>query len=276
MSTLNVYNVNETKSIIISKSKSKSEIKRKAISIDKLSVHYGETSALADVCFDVEDKEYLGIIGPNGGGKTTLLKSILGLVPMSSGTIDIYGKRPGKTGALIGYVPQISVFDKKFPITVQEVVLTGRLKSELSLFHKYSNEDRKRVNEILNSIGIYKLRNRQISALSGGEFQKMLIARALAVRPKLLLLDEPTASVDVGAREQIFSLLDELNENMTIILVTHDLMAVSSHIKTLACLNGRLVYHGRAELDENIVKELYGCPVDLIAHGVPHRVLREH
>jgi len=125
-------------------------------------------------------------------------------------------------------------------------------------------------------VGIGSLANRQIAKLSGGEFQKMLIARALAVNPRLLLLDEPTASVDAVSRDQIYGLLAELNQNMTIILVTHDLLAISSQVHRLACLNGRLVYHGEPELTGNIVNNLYGCPVDLIAHGVPHRVLKEH
>jgi len=248
----------------------------KAVCIEDLSVKYGRTPALAGVSLDVNEGEYLGIIGPNGGGKTTLLKAILGLVVPIRGDISVYGKRPGKTGRLIGYVPQIAALEKDFPITVKQVVLTGRLNPIFSMFHKYKQRDIEKAEELLNKVGIYKLKDRMISELSGGEFQKMLIARALAVDPKLLLLDEPTASVDASSRDQIFSLLNTLNDSMTIILVTHDLMAVSSHVKSLACINGHLVYHGDAEINEKIVKNLYGCPVDLIAHGVPHRVLREH
>ncbi len=249
---------------------------KKAVCIDNLSVRYAETLALKGVSLHVYEGAYLGIIGPNGGGKTTLLKAILGLVNPESGKIDIYGKEPGKTGKLIGYVPQITVLDKGFPISVKQVVLTGRLNANFSLFHKYKRSDLEKSDELLNKVGIYKLKDRMISDLSGGEFQKMLIARALAVAPKLMLLDEPTASVDASSREQIFSLLNELNQDMTIILVTHDLLAVSSHVKSLACINGGLVYHGDTEINEEIVKNLYGCPVDLIAHGVPHRVLKEH
>ena len=154
--------------------------------------------------------------------------------------------------------------------------MTGRLKSKVSLFHKYCKEDLEKTEQALEAVGIVHLRNRMISDLSGGEFQKMLIARALAVEPKLMLLDEPTASVDAQSRDAIFSLLNRLNQKMTIVLVTHDLMAVSSHVKELACINGKLVYHGIAEINEEIVQNLYNCPVDLIAHGVPHRVLKEH
>jgi len=248
----------------------------KAICIENLTVKYRETPAITGVSLNVEAGDYLGIIGPNGGGKTTLLKAIIGLVSYTSGKIMVYGKKPGNHRGLISYVPQITTLDKRFPITVNEVVLTGMLNPTFIPFNKYSQSDKKKADELLNMVGIYKLKDRMISELSGGEFQKMLIARALAVNPKLLLLDEPTASVDANAREQIFSLLNELNKDMTIVLVTHDLLAVSSYVKTIACLNGRLVYHGGTELNEEVVNALYGCPIDLIAHGVPHRVLRQH
>lgn len=247
-----------------------------AVHIDNLSVCYGQTPAIAGVCLDVSDGEYLGIIGPNGGGKSTLLKAILGLVPISSGTVQVYGGRPGNNRAIVGYVPQFASLDKRFPITLGEVVLTGRLKKGLSPFFSYTQEDHDFSHQLIKRVGLEGLENRQISALSGGEFQRMLIARALAVNPRLLLLDEPTASVDAASRDHIYTLLAELNESMTIILVTHDLLAVSSHVHMLACLNSHLIYHGEPQLTENIVNSLYGCPVDLIAHGVPHRVLREH
>ena len=250
--------------------------KHKAVRIGNLSVRYGQTLAISEICLEVEDGEYLGIIGPNGGGKTTVLKAILGLVPAASGTIEVYGKKPGETGTLVGYVPQFAEMEKSFPATVREVVMMGRLKQKLSLFHKFKKEDREIADELMQKVGIYSLAGRQIGGLSGGEFQKALIARALAAKPRLLLLDEPTASVDAASRDQIHQLLEELNKSMTIILVTHDLLAVSSNVRRLACLNRRLVYHGEPELNEDVVNNLYGCPVDLIAHGVPHRVLKEH
>lgn len=251
-------------------------LKDKPICIENLTVQYGETSALTDVSLCVEERDYLGIIGPNGGGKTTLLKAILHLVRPTTGQIYVYGKKTGHEEKVIGYVPQMSAVDKKFPITVQQVVLMGMLPSSISLFHHFKPKDIEKANKFLDLVGIYKLKKRMISELSGGEFQKMLIARAIAVEPKILILDEPTASVDANSRNQIFSLLKKLNENMTIILVTHDLLAISSYVKTLACINGRLVYHGDTELTEEVIESLYECPVDLIAHGVPHRVLRGH
>lgn len=247
-----------------------------AVHIDNLSVYYGQTPAIAGVCLDVSDGEYLGIIGPNGGGKSTLLKAILGLVPATAGTVRVYGRQPGKSRDAVGYVPQFAALDRRFPITVLEVVLTGRLKPGLAPLFRYTARDRERAHELLKKVGMDGLAERRISGLSGGELQKMLIARALAVDPRLLLLDEPTASVDAASRDQIYALLADLNRDRTIILVTHDLLAVSSQVHSLACLNGQLVYHGEPELTEHIVNSLYGCPVDLIAHGVPHRVLKEH
>lgn len=249
---------------------------RKAIRINNLSVYYGQTPAITGVCFDVVDGEYLGIIGPNGGGKSTLLKAILGLVPLTSGDVQIYGKAPEKNKELVGYVPQVISIDKRFPITLLEVILTGRIKTGLSPFFRFTNSDREIAYELIEKVGLQGLENRQISRLSGGEFQKMLIARAITMNPKLLLLDEPTANVDENSRNQIYNLLEELNRNMTIVMVTHDLFAVSSKIGRLACINDHLIYHGKPELSENIVNKLYGCPVDLIAHGVPHRVLQRH
>lgn len=251
-------------------------MREKVIHVDNLTVYYGQTPALTSVCLDVYEGEYLGIIGPNGGGKTTLLKTMLGINPPTEGIVEIYGEPIAKQPTLMGYVPQFAVMNKTFPMTVFEVVLTGRLKSGLKPFFHYTQKDQATVRDLLARVGISDLAERQISQLSGGEFQKMLIARALAVKPRLLLLDEPTASVDAVSREQIYHLLEELNKEMTIILVTHDLLAVSSYVGQLACLNTRLVYHGEPELTEEVVNHLYGCPVDLIAHGVPHRVLKDH
>lgn len=247
-----------------------------AVAMENLSVRYGGTAALTDVNLTVEAGEYLGIIGPNGGGKSTLLKAMLGLVRPSSGSVRIFGQAPRGAYGRIGYVPQFSELDKRFPITLLDVVLTGRLKPGFAAFYRYSASDKAAALSLIEQVGLGELAKRRVSDLSGGEFQKMLIARALAAEPRLLLLDEPTASVDAASREQIYGLLAALNRKMTIILVTHDLLAVSSQVKRLACLNGALVYHGEPELGEEMVDRLYGCQVDLIAHGVPHRVLKQH
>lgn len=247
-----------------------------ALTINKLSVKYGDTPALSGITLKVNAGDYLGVIGPNGGGKSTLLKAIMGLVKTASGNIKVSGHTPGYLHKNIGYVPQTSDVDKSFPINVQEVVLTGMLVRGFPIFRKYSQEEKEAADNLLNEVGVYALKKRHIKELSGGEFQKILIARALAVNPGLLLLDEPTSSVDSNSRDQIYNLLETLNTRMTIILVTHDLLAISAHVGVLACLNRQLVYHGKAELNSEIVRNMYNCPVDLIAHGVPHRVLKEH
>ncbi|MDD5603115.1 MAG: ABC transporter ATP-binding protein [Eubacteriales bacterium] len=245
----------------------------KALEIKGLTVFYDDNRVLSDVNLEVETGEYLGIIGPNGGGKTTLLKAVLGLVPKVSGTIKVFGDGSRKR---IGYVPQFADLDRKFPINAAETVMSGMLGGKFSLFHKYTSSERNRAVELLDNVGLKRLSERQIGQLSGGELQRVLIARALALEPEMLLLDEPAANIDAGSRDMIYRLFADLNRTMTIILVTHDLFAISSKVTRIACLNVNLIYHGKPELDEKTVNTLYGCPVDLIAHGVPHRVLKKH
>lgn len=247
-----------------------------ALSLKHVSVCYGTHDVLEDINLTVADRSWLGIIGPNGGGKSTLLKAILGLVPVLSGSIEIFGRPPGKNPGVVGYVPQVSEFDKAFPITVEEAVLTARISRGLKPFFTYKPKDRKISQDLLNRVGLADLAKKRIAELSGGEFQKMMIARALAVQPRLLLLDEPTANVDANASEQVYDVLRTLKKKIAIVMVTHDMLAISSHIDRLACLNQNLIYHGEPHLDANTVSQLYGCPVDLIAHGVPHRVLQFH
>lgn len=247
-----------------------------AIELKGLSVRYGNHTVLKDVDLVVPKGEYLGIIGPNGGGKTTLLKAILGLIPISAGQVHLFGREEGNSRNVVGYVPQFASMDKGFPITLYDVVLSGRLSPGLTPFFRYTKEDRALATDLIDKVGLGHLKKRQIAELSGGEFQKMLLARALAVQPEILLLDEPTANVDANARNHIYQLLEELNQTMTIVLVTHDLLALSSQVGKLACLNSTLVYHGEPELTESVMDHLYGCPVDLIAHGVPHRVFSVH
>ena len=152
----------------------------------------------------------------------------------------------------------------------------GRLAGRSPWFVRYDDKDRMVVQSLLARLEILDLKQRQIGQLSGGQLQRVLIARALAVEPRILILDEPTASVDSASKTRIYDILKELNKEMTILIVTHDLSAVSSNIDKIACLNQQLFYHGRTELEAGLVEKVYGCPVDLIAHGVPHRVLRGH
>lgn len=249
-----------------------------AIEVENLNVEYKKgVFALKNISFKIKEGEYLGIIGPNGGGKTTLLKAILNLVEYSNGSIKFFGKNLKQVRKLIGYVPQFSDIDKSFPIVAKEVVLMGTLKSGFHPFFSYSQEAKDKALEVMKEVDIEHLADRTLNTLSGGEFQRLLIARALAQDPKILLLDEPTASVDPSSRDNIYSLLGRLNKKgTTILLVSHDTMAISSQVKSLACISESLVFHGEPELNDAIVEKMYGCQVDLLAHGVPHRVLATH
>ncbi|MEA1960463.1 MAG: ABC transporter ATP-binding protein [Bacillota bacterium] len=247
-----------------------------ALHMDSLGVRYGSICALHDINLEIDDGDFLGIIGPNGGGKSTLLKAILGLVEPSHGEIKVFDQNPLISRKAIGYVPQAASIDRQFPISVREAVLMGRLSGQRSFFHRYSKQDKEIAHYYMKELEILDLADRQIGQLSGGQFQRVLIARALSVKPRMLLLDEPTASLDAASSSHIYSLLQQLNKELTIILVTHDTLAVSSYVKSIACINHTLYYHGEPNLNNDLVMQLYGCPVDLIAHGVPHRVLGEH
>lgn len=245
-----------------------------AIEIKGLHVSFDGNTVLEDINLTVEQGDYLGIIGPNGGGKSTLLRSLLGLITPDRGTIKILGHPAEDNHQQVSYVPQHTLFDRHFPIRVGEMVLMGRLGKRKG--RCYSREDRRIADQALQRVGMDHIRERQIGELSGGERQRVLVARALTMEPSILLLDEPTASVDPGFQVTFYELLAELNESMTIVLVSHDISAVSRYVKNLACLNRRLYYSGGKEITADIVEEMYHCPVDLIAHGIPHRVLPSH
>lgn len=247
-----------------------------AIEMEDVSVRLGNKTVLKDVSVSLDEGTFLGIIGPNGGGKTTFLKVLLGLITPEEGEVRIYEKPPSKISYEVGYVPQYSKFDAQFPISVWDVVLMGRV-GELGWKPFYSRKDKKIAKRCLKLVNMEDYSNRQISELSGGQQQRVLIARALATEPDILLLDEPTASVDEKIQTSIYELLKKLNENrnMTIILVSHDIGVISSYVNEVACLNKYFIYHGSDELTSEMVEATYECPVDLVAHGHPHRVF-EH
>lgn len=245
------------------------------VHLDHVWLHYEDIVVLEDITLQLHPLDFVSIIGPNGGGKTSLLKVLLGLVQPSQGEVRVLGRSPNSGRAEIGYVPQQATLDKHFPINVWDVTLMGRL-GRLPLFQRYRAEDRELAADALHKVKMYDLRQRQIGALSGGQQQRVLIARALVLQPKLLLLDEPTASIDSEIKREIYDLLCELNEQITIIMVSHDIGVISSYVKTVACLNRRLVYHDEKTVTPEMLIGTYQCPVDLIAHGVPHRVLHPH
>jgi len=245
------------------------------VELKNIWVHYEDKSILEGINLIVKENDFLGIIGPNGGGKTTLLKVVLGLIKPNKGEVKVFGDHPKKTRKHIGYVPQIRRFDLEFPATVWDVVATGRL-GHNNLFKNYDYQDKEIVKETLEKVNMIRFKDEAIGKLSGGERQRVFIARALASEPKMLLLDEPTASVDKELDTKFWEFLNELKKRITIILVTHDISAVSVYVDKIACLNRKLYYQGTKEITPEIWSETYKCPVEMIAHGIPHRVVKEH
>ncbi|MEE8470012.1 MAG: ABC transporter ATP-binding protein [Dehalococcoidia bacterium] len=246
------------------------------VRLEDIWVSYDSISILEGITLSIERNDFLGIIGPNGGGKTTLLKVILGLITPRHGKVSVMGKQPGSSRNSIGYVPQRNLFDLDFPISVWDVVLMGRY-GRVGLFRRYGSEDRTRARSALQTVGMLDYRDRQMGKLSGGEQQRVFIARALVSDPRLLLLDEPTASVDSAMQTEFYELLGGLKRQMAIVLVSHDISAISIYVDKIACLNRQLHYHGSKEIGPEVLEATYKCPVQMIAHGaVPHRVLKEH
>jgi zinc transport system ATP-binding protein len=247
-----------------------------AIDIKNLSAGYDSETIIENVNLQINHKDFFGIIGPNGGGKSTLLKAILGLIPIQKGSIQVFGKPPEQGRKYIGYVPQYAEFDKHFPISVWDVVLMGR-RSIRGMSPWYSQKDKQSAEQALKKVELLDCKNRHISELSGGQRQRVFIARAMAANPRILLLDEPTASVDKDMQETIYQFLQEINKQITIVLVTHDIGVLSSYVNRVSCMNRYLFTHDDDRyISPEMIEKAYSCPVDLIAHGVPHRVLVDH
>ncbi|MGE5592307.1 MAG: metal ABC transporter ATP-binding protein [Betaproteobacteria bacterium] len=245
------------------------------IRLENVWVQYDGATVLEDVTFVVRERDFIGIIGPNGGGKTTLLRTILGLAKPSRGRVTVLGTTPLKGRRFVGYVPQYSLFDREFPVSVWDVVLMGRLGHRRCL-SGYTAEDRAVAARALEAVDMFRLKDRQIGQLSWGQTQRVLIARALAAEPKVLLLDEPAAALDSQVEAGLYDLLRALNERVAIVMVSHDIGVISAYVKSIACLNRRLVYHDSREITRDMLEVAYECPVDLIAHGLAHRVLDTH
>ncbi len=246
---------------------------KEIVSLKNVDVYLNSTHILENINLSVKQNDFLGIIGPNGGGKTTLLRVILGLIKPDNGDVKVFGKSPEEGRKLIGYLPQYSFFDQDFPMSVFDAVLMGRYRG---MFRNYSREDEEESLNALKTVGMLKFRERQIGKLSGGQLQRVFIARAIARQPRLLLLDEPTASIDPEMQKSFYELLLKLKKKMAIILVTHDIGVVSTYVEKIACLNRRLFYHGSIEEGLKRLEDVYQCPIEMIAHGIPHRVLGRH
>lgn len=247
-----------------------------AIALEHVYAEIAGQTVLEDISLVVQEREFYAIIGPNGGGKTTLIKLMLGLIQPKKGMITVLGGTPGEGRRSLGYVPQFHTFDFHYPVSLEEMVLSGRLGNKSRVFTRYTKEDRRITEEVLMTLGISDLAGREISALSGGERQRAIIARALVSEPRALLLDEPTVYVDAPAEQQFYTILNSLKDKMAVVLVTHDIGVVSDYATKVSCLNRRLYTHDSGEITEDMLTSAYQCPVELIAHGVPHRVLRTH
>lgn len=245
-----------------------------AVNIRDLNFYYRKRKVLEDINLIIPHKSFMAIIGPNGGGKSTLLRMILGLITPFRGEVQIFGQNPKQARDLMGYLPQHVSFLHDFPINVEDTILTGRYHG---LFHNYNQEDREAVSKALELVELEGLNERQMGQLSGGQVQRVFLARALVRDPKLLLLDEPMSSVDPQMQASFYQLLEKLKKRMSIILVTHDVGAVFEQVELIACLNQRLYYHGQVEGAGEVIEKMYGCPLELITHGTtPHRMLKKH
>jgi zinc transport system ATP-binding protein len=235
------------------------------ISIKDVCFSYTGPMVLRHINLEVHRGEFLGLVGPNGGGKSTLLKIILGLLKPLSGQISVLGLPPEQGRSAMGYVPQHTAFVEDFPISVEAAVLQGRL-GKTRLVGGYTREDRILARRAMEQVEIIGLSARPLAALSGGQRQRVLIARALTVEPEILILDEPTAHVDLRLEESFFHLLEQLNKQMTIVVVSHDIGFISHYVNRVACLNQTLMCHETASISGKIIEQLYGASVRMIDH----------
>lgn len=251
------------------------------VEIKKVSFAYNGQTALQDVSLEIRSGDFIAMIGPNGGGKTTLLKLILGLLKPDRGTVRVTGQSAQKASTSIGYVPQDVHINRSFPITALDVVLMGKLEPKKRWARK-TTSNRQEALAALERLEMAPLAEKKIGELSSGQCQRVFIARALVTEPQLLLLDEPTASIDTKGQAEFFEMLKDLNRDVTIVVVSHDLLAVSRYVKSVACVNRVLHYHNQAEITGEMLETMYPCaaddtcPVELLAHGLPHRVLKDH
>jgi len=235
------------------------------IKLDDVSFSYNRIPVVENISLSIREEEFLGIIGPNAGGKSTLLKLILGLLQPDKGKVTVMGISPLYGRSRIGYVPQYPTFSRDFPISVIEAVLMGRL-GNTRWYGRYLKQDKEIALQAMVAVEIADIQQQSVGSLSGGQLQRVLIARALACQPEILILDEPTASIDVRVEEDIFGLLKQYNDHMTIIVVSHDIGFISGYVDRVACLNQTLVCHSTEEISGKTIEELYGAPVRMIRH----------
>ena len=241
------------------------------IRLNGVDFSYNGELVLKDENLEIHEREMIGIIGPNGGGKTTLLRLILGLLKPRRGEVLVFGQPPARSSHRLGYVPQHMLYDNRFPVSVLDVVLMGLTgKSSLGPF---ARDTVRKAEEALASVNLSDYRNNPFAELSGGQRQRVLIARALASSPDMLLFDEPTANVDTTAGEKLYEILEQLNARMTILVVSHDIGFVNRHISSVVCVNQQVVVHPTSSLVGQNIIDLYGNDMALIRHD--HRCAKE-
>ena len=244
------------------------------ISIRDLWVEYDNTTALEGVNIDIYEDDLLGIIGPNGGGKSSLVKAIMGTTTYKGHIWYDESLRRGNHYQ-IGYMPQVSEFDMRFPISIREVVLSG-LQTEKGFLGRYSAEDKRRADELLDKMGIAELASNPIGEVSGGQMQRALLCRAIISEPKLLILDEPTNFVDNRFEYEFYNMVRQLSDKMAIVMVSHDLGTITSVVKSILCVNRSVHRHDSNILTEEQLRN-YNCPIQVLSHGhIPHTVLEHH
>jgi len=241
-----------------------------AIQTNRVDFSYGKNRVLEEVSLTIRPNEFICIVGPNGGGKTTLLKILLGLLEPQSGTVSVFGKPPKQARKEIGYLPQHTLLDPRFPIQVLDVVLMGRL-GKTTPFGRYNKIDRDLAFKNLERVGLEDFANRPLRALSGGQRQRVLIARALVSEPRLLLLDEPTANLDDYVEHELYDLLQRLKSELTIAVVTHDIAFVSHYVERVVCVNRLVHLHPTSEINENLIHDMYGEHIHAVRHDQEHR-----
>lgn len=246
------------------------------IEIKNLSAAYDGKRVLHDVNLTVYERDFLGIIGPNGGGKTTLIKCILGLMKPAGGEILFRSARTGANEISMGYLPQYTRIDRKFPISVEEVVLSG-LNCKKSLFQRFTSEQREKAHRVMARMGLDGQERRPIGELSGGQLQRALLGRAVVSDPEVVILDEPSTYIDKRFEARLYQLLEEINRECAVILVSHDIGTILQQVKSVACVNETLDYHPDTGVTEEWLERNFNCPIELLGHGMlPHRVLGEH
>jgi zinc transport system ATP-binding protein len=234
------------------------------IEIAGLSFAYGRTTVLSDVHLTIRRGDFVCIVGPNGGGKTTLLRLILGLLTPASGTLRVFGCPPATARQRVGYMPQHAQLDLQFPLRAMDVVLMGRLRGRR--FGPFGRRDRDIATDALREVGLEGYARRPFAALSGGQRQRVLIARALACDPDLLLLDEPTANLDPMVQDDMNDLLHALNRRLTIALVSHDVGFVTRYVRSVVCVNRTVETHTAEAVTGDSIRALYGHDVHIVHH----------